>query len=314
VGAGAIIAINVRWAVLLFIIAAGCAAATLNLTPPPGFQPVPFHPDNPPFPEKIALGAKLFRDPLLSADRTVACANCHRPDYSFTVPERFGRGIGGVLTTRRPSVLLNRAYGAYQFWDGRAASLEDLVLLPIQHPQEMALALPDMEARLRGHAGYSAEFQRVFEREPNSADVARALTVFLRTLVSQPSPFTRYLAGDGNALTESAQRGQELFRGKARCSTCHWEPNFTDEEFHNTGVAARQAVFDKGRSGGAFKTPTLHNVSRHPPYMHDGSLATLEDVVDYYDRGGHPHPRLEVRPIGLTPEEKADLLALLKSL
>ncbi len=284
--------------------------------PPVGFAPLHAPSDNPLTPEKVLLGLRLFSDPILSADRTVSCSTCHRFEYSFTVPERFGRGIGGKLTPRRPPTLLNRAYGDLQFWDGRTASLEELALQPIQHPDEMGMTLPEMERRLREHAGYEGEFRRVFGRDPNPPDAAKALASFLRTLVSGPSPLTRFLAGDPQALTSAAQAGFELFRGKARCITCHWEPYLTDEEFHNTGVAARQPIFDRGRGNGAFKTPTLHGVPHRPPYMHDGSIPSLEDVIEFYDRGGQPNPHLDsaVRPLNLTLQEKAELLQFLKSL
>ena len=306
--------------ILLALLAFSAAGAALNpgwpLRPPVGFQPVPVPPDNPLTQEKIALGGRLFSELLLSADGNVACANCHRPDYSFTVPERFGRGIGGVMTARRPPTLLNRAYGDLYFWDGRVASLEELALQPIQHPQEMGLSLEEMERRLRRHPEYSGEFLRVFGREPSGADVARALATFLRSLLSGPSELDRFLAGDASVLSPAALRGFALFRGKSRCISCHWEPNFTDERFHNTGIAARQPVFDRGRGGGAFKTPTLHEVSRRPPYMHDGSIPTLEKVIEFYNGGGEPNPQLDaaVRRLNLTGEEKADLLAFLKSL
>lgn len=308
--------LRVFWAAFLCCSLAAALEIEPLLRPPIGFSPVPAPPDNPVTPEKIALGKRLFSDPLLSADGTISCATCHREDYGFTVPERFGRGIGGTLTPRRPPTLLNRAYGELYFWDGRVASLEELALLPIQHPGEMGLSLEEMERRLRAHRDYPGAFRRAFGRESNAGDVARALATFLRSLLSGPSALDRFLAGDPAALSPAAQRGYALLRGKARCTTCHWEPNFTDEEFHNTGVAARQEVFDRGRGGGSFKTPTLRDVSRRPPYMHDGSVGSLEDVIEFYDRGGLPNPRLDpaVRPLNLTPQEKADLLAFLKSL
>ena len=301
---------------LLFGVAGAGLEPGWPLQPPIGFQPVPVPPNNPLTPAKISLGRRLFSDRLLSVDGTVACANCHRPDYRFTVPERFGRGIGGVLTTRRPPTLLNRAYGDLHFWDGRVASLEELALMPIQHPEEMGLSLDELERRIRGHPEYPGEFLRVFGREANAADVARAISSFLRSLLSGPSALDRFLGGDRTALSPAAQRGFELFRDKARCISCHWEPNFTDEQFHNTGIARRQVVFDRGRGGGAFKTPTLHAVSRRPPYMHDGSIPTLEKVIEFYNGGGEPSPRLDaaVRRLNLTPQEKADLLEFLKSL
>lgn len=303
-----------RLVLIACVLVAGALANGMLPRAPLGFSEISTPPDNPLTPEKAALGGRLFSDPLLSLDRTVACANCHKGEHGFTLPERFGKGVGGVLTKRRPMTLLNRAWGDSQFWDGRAATLEDLALLPIQHPEEMAMTLDELERRLREHPEYAAKFRRIFGRPPQRDDVARALASFLRTLVSAPSAFLRFVAGDRNALSESAQRGFELFRGKARCGACHWDPNFTDEEFHMTGIAARQPVFDRGRGEGRFKTPTLHNVSRRPPYMHDGSLADLKAVIDYYDRGGEPHVRSEVRPIGLTAEEKADLLTFLESL
>jgi cytochrome c peroxidase len=275
--------------------------------------------------DRIELGQKLFFEKMLSRDRTLSCGSCHEPEHSFTVAEAFAKGFGGQRTTRNPPALVNRAYGRSFFWDGRAGSLEEQVLQPIQHEKELYLSLEDLESRLRQHEEYAAEFSRVFGREPRRDDIALALASFVRSLLVGDSPYDSYLLGDREALTESARRGLRLFRGKANCTACHAGPNLTDEEFHNTGVAWRDGkLLDEGRYAvtkddgdrGAFKTPTLRQVSQTAPYMHDGSLPTLAEVVQRYNAGGVPNPHLdrEIRPLNLTDEERKDLVAFLESL
>ena len=275
--------------------------------------------------ERIELGRKLFFEKLLSRDKTLSCSSCHEPERSFTVAEAFAKGVDGKRTTRNPPALVNRAYGKSFFWDGRADSLEEQVLQPIQNEKELYLSLDSLESRLREVGRYAAEFARVFGREPRRDDIARALASFIRSLLVGDSPYDRYLLGDHEALSESARRGLRLFRGKANCTACHAGPNLTDEEFHNTGVAWRGGkLVDEGRYAitkdntdrGAFKTPTLRQISQTTPYMHDGSLATLTEVVNRYNEGGiqNPHLDREIRPLGLTDDEKRDLVAFLESL
>ena len=274
---------------------------------------------------RIDLGRTLFFEKLLSRDKTLSCSSCHEPQHSFTVTEAFPKGIDGHRAARNPPALVNRAYGKSFFWDGRAGSLEEQVLLPIQNEKELYLSLEELETRLRDDETYRERFAEVFGREPHRDDIARALASFVRSLLVGNSPYDRYLRGDREALSESARRGLMLFRGKANCTACHAGPNLTDEEFHNTGVAWRAGrLTDEGRYAvthndadrGAFKTPTLRQVSETAPYMHDGSLSTLADVVDRYNQGGVPNPHLdrEIRPLNLAGREKKDLVAFLESL
>ena len=287
------------------------------------YMPVPD--DNPLTAEKVALGQRLFHDSILSSDRKTACATCHDPRNAFTDRRPVSIGVFGRKGTRRVPTLVNRGYGSAFFWDGRASSLEEQVLQPIQNPRELDAALGEVLARLKSDPAYPQLFQQVFGREVNVEDLSRALASYVRTILSGDSPMDRYASGDPQALSAQAQEGLRLFRGKGNCTACHLGPNFTDEQFHNTGVAWRDTkLLDSGRfavtgkesARGAFKTPTLREVARTAPYMHDGSLATLEEVIEFYDRGGNPNPYLdpELHPLKLTPEEKLALVAFLKAL
>lgn len=287
------------------------------------FMPVPD--DNPLTREKAALGRELFHDARLSRDGRVSCATCHDPERAFTDARPTAVGAFGREGPRRVPRILNRAYGRSFFWDGRIATLEEQVLQPIQNPKEMDLTLDEAVARARSVPRYRALFQDVFGREPGAAELARALSSYVRTILAGDSPYDRHVAGDAAALDEEARRGLGVFRGKGNCTLCHLGPNLTDEAFHNTGVAWRDGRFaDDGRfevtrapsDRGAFKTPSLREVARAAPFMHDGSLATLDAVVDYYDRGGNRNPALDpdVRALGLTAEEKRALVGFLRSL
>jgi cytochrome c peroxidase len=255
----------------------------------------------------------------------MACATCHdsRRAFSDALPKAVG--IAGQMLGRHAPALLNRGYGRAFFWDGRASSLEEQALQPIQNPSEFANTLDGAVARLTQHSEYPAQFRAAFGREPNAEDLGRALASYVRTILAAESPADRFMAGDSSALSPQAREGLLLFRGKANCSSCHVSPLFTDEQFHNTGVAWRDGrLADSGRGAatgkkedfGAFKTPTLREVARTAPYMHDGSFATLEEVVEFYDRGGNANPRLdaEIQPLKLSAEEKQALLAFLRSL
>lgn len=283
---------------------------------------VPTPEDNPLRTDRIALGQRLFFDARLSRDGSTACASCHRPNHGFadTVPR--SRGAGGRSGRRNAPSLVNRAYGSSFFWDGRAATLEEQVLQPIHDSLEMDLPVEQLVARLGEDARYRDGFAAAFADGVTPANVARALASYVRTLRSGDAPVDRSRDGDTTALSPAARRGLALFTGRANCSTCHLGPNFTDEQFHNTGVAretpdlGRFAVTDSAADRGAFKTPTLRDVARTAPYMHDGSLPTLEAVVDFYDRGGRPNPSLdpEIHPLALSPDDKRDLVSLLRAL
>jgi cytochrome c peroxidase len=287
------------------------------------YMPVPE--SNPLTPEKVALGRRLFHDPLLSRDFTMACATCHDPRRSFSDALPRAIGIGGQQINRHAPALLNRGYGRSFFWDGRAASLEEQALQPITNRKEFDHSLEAALARLGQHAEYPALFRAAFARDANADDLARALASYVRTIVTADSPADRYLTGETSALSAEAVAGLQLFRGRANCTACHLGPLFTDEQFHNTGVAWRDGrLADPGRGAisgkedelGAFRTPSLREAARTAPYMHDGSLRTLEEVIEFYDRGGNPNPHLdpELRPLRLSPTEKQALLAFLRSL
>ncbi len=287
------------------------------------YLPVPE--DNPLSPERVALGRTLFFDPILSRDQSRACAGCHDPERAFTDGRALSVGVFGRVGTRSVPTLVNRAYGRSFFWDGRTSSLEDQVLQPIQDPKEMDMALSDVVVRLRRDRVYSGRFQAQFGRIPTHVDLANALASYVRTILSGDAPIDRYMNGERNALSTQARDGLRIFRGRGNCTACHIGPTFTDERFHNTGVAWRDGeLLDQGRymvtgkedDRGAFKTPTLREVAQTAPYMHDGSLATLEDVIELYDRGGNPNPYLdsELRPLKLTSEEKQTLITFLHAL
>jgi cytochrome c peroxidase len=288
---------------------------------------VPVPEDNPLTEEKIVLGERLFFDAALSADGKVRCASCHRPEFSFADTVPVSRGVFGRRGRRNAPALVNRAYGRAFFWDGRAATLEDQVLHPVQDSVELGQALPDLVRRLTADRSYHEDFTRAFAAGVSPGTIARALASYVRTLRSGSAPVDRWRNGDAGALSAEARRGMALFTGRANCITCHVGPNFTDEDFHNTGVAARSsryAAFDSGRvrvtgrseDVGAFKTPTLREVARTAPYMHDGSLATLESVVAFYDSGGVPGVHLdpEIKPLRLTIEERRALVVFLEAL
>jgi cytochrome c peroxidase len=274
---------------------------------------------------RVELGRRLFFDPVLSRDRSLACASCHVPAYAFTDGRQVSRGIDGRVGTRNVPTLVNRAYGRTFFWDGRTTTLEDQVLRPIADSLEMGLPVDSAVARLNADESYVRAFADVFGDSPAADRLARALASFVRAILAGDAPLDRALAGDSSALGAQARAGLRLFRGKAGCVRCHIGPNFTDEQFHNTGVAWDGTRFtDPGRltvTGnpadlGAFKTPTLREVARTAPYMHDGSVPTLEAVIEFYDGGGRANRNLDVaiHPLQLTGAEEQALVAFLRSL
>ena len=280
---------------------------------------------------RVDLGRRLFLDPVLSRDRSVSCSTCHKQEMAFADDKPLAVGIAGRVGKRHSPSLVNRGLGRVQFWDGRATTLEALALMPLLDVNEMDLPPDEAVVRLSADPSYVAAFHKAFGRPPSTDDMGRAIAGFIRVIRSENSPYDRFVAGDKTALTDEQQRGLQIFRTRGRCAICHSEPTFTDENFHNTGVAWRPnaegpggsfqddgkaAVSRIDRERGMFKTPTLREIARTAPYMHDGSLATLEAVVDFYDKGGRPNPNLFpiIRPINLTPEEKQALVKFLGSL
>ena len=283
--------------------------------------------DNPISAKKVELGRKLYFDTRLSKDGTISCATCHAPEKGFSDGSKTSTGIGHQPGGRNAPTVMNRLFSKEQFWDGRAEDLEAQALGPIQNPIEMGQTLNGMVDNVKAIQGYAADFQAAFGSPDVTPDrVAQAIASYERTVLAGNAPFDRYQAGDKSAMSESAVRGMAIFNDAQRgnCVTCHAGFNFTDESYHNLGVGMDQPNPDWGRFGvtkvetdkGAFKTPTLRNISQSAPYMHDGSEATLADVVAFYDRGGRTNPWLskEIHPLNLSAQDKADLVAFLEAL
>ena len=292
---------------------------------PLGLLPVVWPVDNPYTPEKAELGRLLYFDKRLSADHSIACATCHAPQYAFTDAMPVSTGIGGQRGSRSSPTIINRAYSVAQFWDGRAATLEEQVKGPIGNAIEMGASLEVAMSNLRAIAGYRALFAKAFETEDFTMEhVAKAIATFERTILSGNSAYDRYDAGDKKALTPAQIRGRSVFFKKAKCDKCHEGPNFTKDTYHNLGVGAdkpspdvgRYAVTKDPKDWGAFKTPTLRDIADTAPYMHDGSLKTLREVVDLYDKGGVLNKNLDkdIKPLKLTADERNDLIEFLRAL
>jgi cytochrome c peroxidase len=286
-------------------------------------RPVPKN--NPLTDAKAQLGRRLFFDPILSADNRVSCASCHQPEHGYASPEPLAMGIGGAKGRRNAPSVLNRAYGLAQFWDGRADSLEAQALKPIESSTEMGSSVAEALKRLKGEASYVAEFKTAFEGEITAENLANAIASFERVLLTGNNRHDRFkFAGDIKALTERETHGMWLFESRGRCWQCHSGPNFSDEKFHNTGVAWGKEPLDLGRyevtkqeaDRGRFKTPGLRDIARTAPYMHDGSIATLEEVVEYYNRGGNKNSHLDplMQPLNLSKEDVRDIVAFLRAL
>jgi cytochrome c peroxidase len=313
----------------LFVIAAAATVAGLaadaSIAVPGGLLPVQFPRENPYTPEKAELGKLLYFDKRLSKDGTVSCATCHDPKFAFTDGKAVSNGIGGQKGGRSAPTVINRAYSLAQFWDGRAKSLEEQAKGPMANPIEMGNTHGGVVGNLKAIAGYRPLFVKAFGTAEIDIDhVAMAIATFERTVLSGNSPYDRYKAGNKKAMSATQVRGLNVYFNKAKCDQCHEGTNFTTNAYHNLGVGTDRPNPDAGRfdftkdpaDWGAFKTPTLRDISRTAPYMHDGSLKTLEEVVDYYDKGGIKNKNLDerIKPLNLTPQEKADLVAFMKAL
>lgn len=280
--------------------------------------------DNPVTKEKVELGRQLYFDKRLSEDSSVSCATCHHPALGFSDGLPTSTGINGQKGGRNAPTVINTTYNDVQFWDGRSGSLEEQALGPIQNPVEMGFTLDGVVKRLNGIYGYKLQFQNIFKTDVTADGIGKAIASFERTILSGGSRWDDYNYGNENALTETAKQGMELFNGKALCSSCHLGFNLTDNSFHNIGVGMNKPNPDLGRhqvtknenEKGAFKTPTLRDIMRTAPYMHDGSLKTIEEVIEFYNKGGEQNQWLDpkLKPLNLSKEEKGALLAFLKDL
>jgi cytochrome c peroxidase len=352
------------WSLVVLLAVGSVAVADVPAKLPAGVSPVLYEltvpGGRPPSGELVALGEKLFNDERLSANDTVSCATCHDAAKAFTDHKPLAEGITAPKerTQRNSPTVLNAMFNQTQFWDGRAPTLEEQAKLPILNPIEMGQKTPeDVVAKVRGIPEYQAAFQKLVGREPTYDDIAGAIAAFERTLFTGDAPFDRFVAGKKDAIGPAAKRGWNLFNGKGRCGSCHAfstvNPLFSDQKFHNIGIAAHKTDFiDLARKAtgavrggdlkqidelaiqtsfselgrflvtkrsndvGAFKTPTLRDIAVTGPYMHDGSLATLWDVMDHYNKGGVPNPNLDggMQRLGLTEAEIDDMVAFMESL
>ncbi len=315
--------------------------------------------DNPLTRAKVELGRQLFFDKRLSADSTVSCADCHHPDEGYARHTQFGVGIGGQTGNRNSLASYNRILSGAQFWDGRAASLEEQAVGPIANPIEMGNTHEAAVSTVQQIAGYQLQFEKIFDDGVTIENIGKALASFERTIVTGPTPFDYYeplramqvafkddledldalkaddpdlyddymaasQASEEHPMSDSAKRGREVFfSDRGACTACHVGANLTDEKYHNLGVGMDQENPDLGRFAvtqneadrGAFKTPTIRNVALTAPYMHDGSQKTLEEVVEWYVKGGHPNPHLskDIKKLTLSDQDKQDLVEFMKA-
>jgi cytochrome c peroxidase len=310
--------------------------------------------ENPMTAAKVELGRTLYFDPRLSADNTVSCATCHDPAFGFADQEKVAVGIKKQKGARNSPTVLNSVFNEFQFWDGRAASLEEQAKGPLTNPVEMGMPSNDaLIAKLKGIPEYAKSFKDVFGGDITLDRLAQAIAAYERTLLSGDSPFDRFSAGDKSAISESARRGWDLFQNKGRCISCHAfnssSPFFTDNKFHNVGVAMNAKTFEalarkaasltekelanlthdeayselgrflitrQPKDIGAFKTPGLRDGALTPPFMHDGSQPSLLEVIKFYDKGGEPNANLDggIVKLNLTDQEQNDLVEFLNSL
>ncbi len=277
---------------------------------------------------KAALGKKLFSEKILSLDSSVSCASCHKPAYAFADTTAFSTGINGKLTARNTPSVLNMKNRPHFFWDGRAVTLQEQSLMPIQNPDEMGLPIEEAVKRLNESKEYKNLFQKIFKQQPNAKNLSAAFAAYEQTLETVDSKFDDW-SNNIKKLSASEERGRQLFIGnKSKCFNCHRMEDFTTDEFKNIGLYNAKDLKDAGlynitqkeTDKGKFKTPGLRNIGVTAPYMHNGMFKTLEEVVEYYN-----HPEKFVKdainidddlkqPLGLTEKEKKDLIAFLKTL
>ncbi|MBL7829191.1 MAG: cytochrome-c peroxidase [Saprospiraceae bacterium] len=299
-----------KWAVICILACLGWAfTTTTDLTPE-------------------QLGERLFSDPILSLDSTLSCASCHIPAFAFCDTAVFSKGVGGSLGRRNSPGITNMSARPYFFLDGRAATLEQQVLMPIQDTLEMHATLPLVTARLQAHPYYKAAFMQLYGKPVDAQQLAGVLAAFVRTLETSNTPFDRWMQNQPNPMSESAVRGREIFMNKGKCFDCHFSPDFTGDEFRNVGLYTGKGIFaDRGRFDvtrdsadlGKFKVPGLRNVALTAPYMHNGMFKTLEEVIEFYDQpnqtipGGINRDTL-IFPLNLSAGEKTDLKNFLEAL
>lgn len=279
--------------------------------------------------DEVVLGRLLFSDPMLSKDKKVSCASCHRPEYAFTDTSAVSIGVGGKKGTRNTPSAMNLLLDTSFFWDGRAKTLEEQALAPIANKDEMNLPVDEAVKRLKRSKKYNSYFKKIFNSEPTAEYLAKAIAAFERTLETSDSPFDNWkFYDDANAVSDAVKRGFTIFNEKGKCVKCHFGADFTTHEFRNIGLFDGKQLNDSGRylvthnkhDFGKFKTPSLRNIAITAPYMHNGMLKTLKEVIEFYNETervvANPINKdtILTKPIGLTPQEKKDLEAFLISL
>lgn len=288
-----------------------------------------FTPDNAPKLSKAKLGELLFFDPILSADSTISCASCHRPEYAFADTIAFSVGVGGRLGKRNAPSVMNMSDRESFFWDGRAATLEEQAIFPIEDPNEMNLPVSKAIERLNRSSKYQLLFTQLFGKSADKQNLGAALAAFERTLETSNTPLDRWQNDEKkDTLNPQQIRGRELFFSKAKCNECHFTGDFTADEFRGIGLfdglkhndSGRYIISRKKEDIGKFKVPGLRNIALTAPYMHDGSMRTLREVIDYYDNPGKMLPNglnrdtVLQEPLGLSEQEKQDIEAFLRAL
>jgi len=289
----------------------------------------PPHPaDNEPTPPRVELGKKLFFDPRLSGDGNMSCASCHSPLLGWSDGLATGKGFKSMVLDRASPTVFNTAYNSIQMWDGRKKSLEEQAMGPMEASVEMNMDTQKLFTWLNGHDGYRALFAQAYPGKPIDADtLSKAIASFERTVVSNSAPFDQWVAGKADAMTQEQVKGFALFIDpkKANCAACHSGPNFTDNGFHNLGLASfGKDNPDPGRYSqrpvasmkGAFKTPTVREAANTAPYFHDGSAKTLGEMVDFYAKGGlvKTNQSQSLKELSLSGEEKAQLVSFVHAL
>jgi cytochrome c peroxidase len=279
--------------------------------------------------DAVSLGKLLFSDPILSKDKTVSCASCHKPAFAFADTSAVSTGVNGTKGKRNTQSAMNLRLDTSFFWDGRAKTLEEQALAPIENPDEMNLPVEEAVKRLKRSKKYNTYFKKIFNSEPTATHLAKAIAAFERTLETNDSPFDNWkFYDDSNAVSDAAKRGFKIFNEKGKCVTCHFGADFTTHEFKNIGLFDGKQFNDSGRSViskaakdiGKFKTASLRNVTITAPYMHNGIFKTLKEVIDFYNETEKiiPYPinkdSILAKPLGLTKHEKKDLEAFLISL
>jgi cytochrome c peroxidase len=302
---------------------AACSVPSELVVLPDDFPALPVPADNTLTAERVQLGKRLFYELRLSRTEDVSCGSCHVQEHAFADPRRFSVGVEGRTGERNSPPLFNLGWNTAFFWDGGAPTLEHQVIGPITNPLEMDMTMNEATKRLDSEPSYRALFDRAYGAPPSPGGITKAIASFMRTLVSGNSRYDRFQRGEADALSKIEQEGMELFFSeRAECFHCHVGFNFTNNGFHNNGTAAedvdlgRAMVTERALDEGKFKVPSLRNVAVTAPYMHDGSIATLDQVIEHYDRGGLGHPNTDptIQPLGLSGAEKASLVAFLEAL